>query len=473
MTPRISIYCRVSRDRVGAGLGVERQERDCRELARKSGWRVIDVHTDNDISAYSGKPRPGYRQLLEQVRSGAVDSVVCWHTDRLHRSPVELETWIDAAQVHDVKVHTCKAGPLDLATPSGRMVARQLGAVARYEVEHRSERVKAQKLDAAASGLWRGGRRPFGYERDGRTVRPSEAAVVEGCTDRVLAGESLHSIAGDLNDRGIKTSTGRAWKGPELRGMILRARNAGLIERHGAIVGPAEWSGIVDPGKWRLVRDLLTTPGRKHPISADRVWLGAGLFLCGVCGDGTTMISASTRNKARGGAYVPAYACRSGAHLTRTASYLDEFVTGIVIERLSRPDAQLLLAPAARRVDVEGLHVQREVLRSRARELAALFARGAMTGDQLETASEIIRADTEGIDRELAAATATSPLSGFADAEDVETAWKSATVGRRKAVVRALMDVTLLPAPKGRPAGWSPGEPYFNPDAVRISWKTK
>jgi site-specific DNA recombinase len=47
----VGIYCRISRDRVGAGLGVERQEEDCRDLANRLRWDVVDVYTDNDLSA--------------------------------------------------------------------------------------------------------------------------------------------------------------------------------------------------------------------------------------------------------------------------------------------------------------------------------------------------------------------------------------------------------------------------------------
>ena len=46
-----AIYARISRDREGAGLGVERQEADCRALAERLGWDVVAVYVDNDISA--------------------------------------------------------------------------------------------------------------------------------------------------------------------------------------------------------------------------------------------------------------------------------------------------------------------------------------------------------------------------------------------------------------------------------------
>jgi site-specific DNA recombinase len=173
---RVAIYTRISQDREGAGLGVERQEADCRALAEQLGWTIVAVHADNDLSAYSGKPRPGYEALLADLRAGTADAVICWHTDRLQRRPVELEEYIAVCEPRGVPTQTVKAGPIDLATPAGRMVARQLGAVGRYEVEHQIERLVAARLQAVANGRWTGGRRPYGYEPDGVTVIEAEAA---------------------------------------------------------------------------------------------------------------------------------------------------------------------------------------------------------------------------------------------------------------------------------------------------------
>jgi len=80
---RAAIYCRISQDRTGAGLGVARQETDCRAVCDRRGWDVVEVYTDNDVSAYSGKPRPGWTRLLGDVQSGLIDAVVGWHVDRL------------------------------------------------------------------------------------------------------------------------------------------------------------------------------------------------------------------------------------------------------------------------------------------------------------------------------------------------------------------------------------------------------
>jgi site-specific DNA recombinase len=64
---------------------------------------------------------------------------------------------------YGIQVATAMAGEHDLASPSGRLHFRMLGSIARYESEHRAERVMVHHDQLAAEGRWHGGRRPFGY----------------------------------------------------------------------------------------------------------------------------------------------------------------------------------------------------------------------------------------------------------------------------------------------------------------------
>src|SRR5262245_34843096 len=139
---RAAIYTRISSDPNDTQLGVRRQEADCREHCRQRGWTVGAVFTDNDTSAYSGKPRKHYDEMLLALKAGEVDAVVAWHPDRLHRAPKELEAFIDLIDATGAAVATVKAGDYDLTTPTGRMTARIVGAVARHESEHKSTRIR-------------------------------------------------------------------------------------------------------------------------------------------------------------------------------------------------------------------------------------------------------------------------------------------------------------------------------------------
>ncbi|WP_072690527.1 recombinase family protein [Rhodococcus marinonascens] len=115
---RAVIYTRMSRDRTGAGLGIGRQREDCETLAAQLSWEVVEAFEAFeafDISAYSGRVRPGYRAMLKLLDSGQAEAVLAWHTDRLHRSPAELEEFITLCERRSVTVRTVQAGELDLS----------------------------------------------------------------------------------------------------------------------------------------------------------------------------------------------------------------------------------------------------------------------------------------------------------------------------------------------------------------------
>jgi DNA invertase Pin-like site-specific DNA recombinase len=296
-TVRAAIYVRISSDREGAGLGVARQEEDCRALCERLGWQVTSVYADNDISAYSGKKRPEWDRLNADIGDGLVDAIACWHVDRLTRSPRELEDVIDLHDQHGIQLATC-TGDIDLSTPTGRFIARALGAAARHESEHKAERQRRQLRQAAQAGKANGGQRGYGYTADRSAVIEAEAEVIREYARRALAGESLKEMANDLNARGIRTSTGRLWSRSALKLVLISARISGRREytptdsyEHGRkpllgqITATGCWPAIISETESDRLRALLTAPGRdRNPGRRSYRYLLSGIFACGRCG---------------------------------------------------------------------------------------------------------------------------------------------------------------------------------------------
>ena len=454
-----ALYTRVSQDATGEQLAITRQLDDCSLLADRLGWTVVDHFSDNDISAFNGKARPGFEAMLDAMKRGEIDAIICWHVDRLYRSMKDLERLIEIAEPRGVQIRTVNAGDIDLSNATGKMVARILASVSRQESEHKGERRRRANKQRAINGRWRADQpRIFGYTQRGELLEPEATAVRQAIND-VLAGRSLRSIAVDWNERGIATTRGKRWSNLTLRRALLRPVYAGLVVYQGNVVGGGEWQALIDEDTHRGLVAYLSDPARRTATAFQRKHMGSGVYRCGVC-DG--LLYASFRGRRdRGMVYV----CKPHIHVGRVGAPLDELVSTVVLERLRRTDIGSQLAPREE-FDVAAMHAQRGALQARADELARLFAKGSIGGSQLESGTADLRHQMTGIDQILAAAAATGPAVALLDGDpdELETRWDAASPDIKGKIVDQLMTVTVLPAPRG-PKG-------FNPDYIRIDWKT-
>ena len=124
---RTCLYLRISTDKSGDGLGIERQREDCRKLAEQRGWTVVQEIVENNTSATIG-PRPGFERLLQLMQGRQIDAVVVWHVDRLLRKMTDLERVIELVETSGVRL-------VDGALRGqGIVVERDLGAVVGEEL---------------------------------------------------------------------------------------------------------------------------------------------------------------------------------------------------------------------------------------------------------------------------------------------------------------------------------------------------
>jgi site-specific DNA recombinase len=290
---RAGLYCRISDDRGGGGLGVERQRQDCVRLAKHLGWQVVETYIDNDVSAYSGKVRKNYERMLADLITGHIDGVVAWHLDRVNRSPVELERLIPILQRGNALIHTVTAGQLDLSTPAGQAMARFYSTIAKMECDHMGERMRRKKLETAMQGGITGGKhRPYGYADDKLTVIPAEAKLLREMMRRFLAGEATAAISRDLNRRGVPNTGPKPWNSTLVNRMLVSPRICGwrqvpasgkrpTLDSPAGFLAPAQWKGIVSRRDVERAQVMLGDDTLR-PGSSMR-WLLTGIALCGGC----------------------------------------------------------------------------------------------------------------------------------------------------------------------------------------------
>lgn len=467
---RVAVYCRISHDRAGAGLGVERQERECRELAQRIGWNVVAVFTDNNVSAYkTRRARPGYQELLGAIKNDEINGLLVWHTDRLHRSVRELLDFLDLIKNKDFPVRTVQAGQIDLATPTGRALAVTFGAWAQQESEHKAERIRSKARELAEAGkVGGGGSRPFGYEPDRRTVRESEAELIAEAARRILAGvDTIHGIVREWNERGVRTVSGTRWSPHVVRRLLMSARISGRRSHHGVIVADAEWGAIITPEDSDKLRELLSDPARTtNPAGNARKYLLSGMLFCGLCG--RRMLARPQGDRKR------SYVCADVgmAHLRVIAEPLELYVREAAFDYLS--EFTELAAALRRPAEADGSERLREArlwseLRNYQASLEDVESRFYVHRKMPEATFERVRreleANIDGVKTQLGRMReAAVVLSMPTTADAARTWWDERSLHWRRQLVSLLVErVTIGPGVRGRNT--------FDPGRVAVTWR--
>lgn len=456
--------------------------------------------SDADRTAYRrpGEPlpvRPDFLRLLTRLAANRGLGIAAYHADRVLRDPEDAETLIRICAAGRNPIET-PSGRYELWTATGRKRIREDASAAAYEVDHNRERVLAGRLEVAEQGRWLGGKRPYGWEADPAPARddgaplldadgepvhgilrlvPAEAAAIAQAHQDLLDGMSLSGIARGWNDAGLRTPlAGGLWRHEDIRRLLRRSRNAGLMQHQGKITGAASWPRIVDEPVWRAVVAILDDTSRKTTTGPARANLLSFLATCGAKDCGQPVVVSGPRTERK-------YRCRADTrgHVARAKDDVEKFVVRIVLGRLAKPDAVDLLqrdvsedrAQLHRaQVSVQALMQEENDLRKRQLLTAAEFA---------ESRTEHL-ADLERIkdqQSQLLHADVLAPLivrireEAPEDYEGQLLIWNDYPLDRRRGVIDTLMSVRIMPARKGRPAGWRVGDKYFDPEGVQIGWK--
>jgi hypothetical protein len=120
---------------------------------------------------------------------------------------------------------------------------------------------------------------------------------------------------------------------------------------------------------------------------------------------------------------------------------------------------------------VAALHTRRAALDAELEQWRSLAEAGEVSPPSFARAEKGILERLREVDAEIGRASRGSALQGIAGAPDPAKVWAKLDLDRRRAIVDELVAVTILPAPKGRRPGWKPGEPYFDPDTVKVEPK--
>lgn len=473
---RAVLLVRISDDKAQDAKGVARQEEDGRHLADRLGWTIAEVVIENDTSAYKRRMiklpdgstglrtvRPGFRAVLDKLTSGERDGLLAYDLDRTARDPRDLEDLIDVVESRRPHIPVeSVSGSLRLANDADITMARVMVAIANKSSRDTARRVSRKHEELAKEGKWNGGGfRGYGFSTDGHKVVPEEAAILVEIADRILGewngwtdeqraaigpevGESLHSIAEDLERRAIPSATGAPWSGRSVGSVIVKSSVAGLRSYKGEVVGKAVWDPIIPEDKWRRVTERLTMRAGTSDLTLQR-WLNGALH-CSLCGH---TIEGTHGN---GG---PRYWCtprRGGCgKIAVKASFVEDEVERQMLDLLAKPRILEQLRHAA---DTEATDVARQELaedEDQLKQLAKMWASKELGFAEYKEARSIIEARVKE-SRALLVSRAPRVLRSLL-AGDVQNGWRGLAPVDKREVLLALLPSGYKVLPHDRSHG--------------------
>jgi site-specific DNA recombinase len=340
-------------------------------------------------------------------------------------------------------------------------------ATAVFESAKTSKRVRRAVMDRATLGRPHGNI-TYGYRSEydpktgkliGRGIDPVTGPIVKNMIERVLAGESVFTICRELNAAGVPAPHGGEWRGNNTGKMICNPAYIARRMWNGNDVGSASWPPLITEAQHYQLKALYTDPERDRYRQDTRVkYLGVGIYRCGACGSPVR----SRQDIRRPVKDRTAYQCRDCRKVQRVQRQLDDLIEELMVRRLAQPD---LVDELARGDDSEQKTSADEVLRLRGKLKAA---KAAWDADRLSLEAymemEALTLPKVKAAEERAKPRHVPSVVYDTAGPDARAKWKALSIVEKRAIVEALIVVTLMPME---------GQWDWSPNSVVVKRRTR
>lgn len=310
-------------------------------------WLHGGTYSDTtSASRFATKVRGDWTRLRADLESGAIDALILWETARGSRTLTDWSTLLDLCIRLGVVVHVVShERTYDARRSADYKVLADEAVAAAVMVHKASESIVRGVRQAAAAGLPHG-KIPFGFERvyDPATrafveqrAHPVEAPIVVEVITRVAAGEPMHRLVSDLRAREVPGPGKGGWAKMTIRALVRNHAYIGM-RTHNGETHKAVWDAIVPKDIFVAANVLLYDPARRLTQPGKLKHLLTSPVARPQCGGELSVGNAGGVRR-----YICAWNGCGCAQIN--ADLADEWLTLVVVARVSRSDARKALVP--------------------------------------------------------------------------------------------------------------------------------
>jgi len=277
------IYTRFSPGGRQTEQSTEGQLRDCYAFAEREGYFVVREYNDKHISGRTDE-RPRFQKMVEDASKKQFAVVLVWKLDRFARNRYDSAMYKAKLKKYGVKVVSATENITD--NPEGIILEGMLESMAEYYSANLSQNVKRGQRESIIKGQHLGGVAPFGFKTENkRLVRCEKTApIIQYIFEQYAAGVSKKEIINELNAKGYRSHTGRAFTLTSFQNTLRNTKYIGKYMYNGEeVVGACP--ALIDEKTFYTVQDKLTA--KSHAPASKKArqdYLLQGKAYCGICG---------------------------------------------------------------------------------------------------------------------------------------------------------------------------------------------
>lgn len=270
---------------------IEDQLTVLRKLAARLGLKIVEEYRESK-SAKKPFNRPVFDQMIQDLKDGRVNGILCWQINRLHRNPAEaglVQQLLQDSVIREIQTSDRVYKPDDNAL----VLSVEGGMSSQFILQLTKDVKRGMRAKARSGGI--GGPAPMGYlnKRDDKTIikDPDRYDFVRRMFDMYLSGlYTVSDIVKMFNENNVMTPKRKqSGNKPVTRSLIYSMLKnvrytANIADPDDpSILYPAEYQAIITMEEYEKVQLLLGSRGNKRHRTKQHFEL-RGLLKCGECG---------------------------------------------------------------------------------------------------------------------------------------------------------------------------------------------
>lgn len=318
---RVALYMRVSSTKqVKEGDSIPAQRDALTKYAKDKGYSIAGEYLDDGVSG-TRADRDELSRLLEDVKAGKIDIILCTKLDRLYRNIKHYLNMMEILDKHNVGWTAIWEPIYDTTTPQGRLIVNQMMSIAQFEAENTGQRIRQVQAYKLNQKEVISGATTAGYRIENKHLVPDENA------EYVKAAFEMYSACGNINEvmREYGKKYGMPGTKPAFRRMLMSPlykgeHYTGIKDYCPAIVSAELWDDVQRKLKINIKKNQKET------------YIFSGLLICAECG---RRMGGNTRRRQRGNCYTVTHDYRCTGYYARMPKQCinQKVATEKVIER--------------------------------------------------------------------------------------------------------------------------------------------